>query len=115
MKTIESLQALKNKFDSDYERQNKELEYWQQQKNQMRLPQQGSKITLAFHGGIHNTSIELTEPNRSYSHSKQKKYGRVLQLMDFIILDEIKQITRKIKSLEDDFKKEALLILEGKS
>ena len=115
MKTINSLQLLKNSFDTKYDQLDKELEYWQQQKRQMRLPEQGSKITLSFHGGMHNTSIPLTEPNRSYSNTKQQKFGRVLQLIDFIILDEIKQVARKIKVLEDDFKKEALSILEGKS
>ena len=111
MKTIEALQSLKTKFNTEYEKLKKELDYWELQNRQMKLPDQHSQIHLSFSGGHISSSIALTEYTTSYKYRKKAKYGRVLQLFDFIILDEIKQVNRKIKALESAFKKEARKIL----
>jgi hypothetical protein len=105
---IKSIAVLKTKFEEKLSKLEVKLSYWEMNQIQMRLPTQSASIHLSFGGNPKNNSIELTEPTHSYRNTKQQKYSRVLELMDYIILDEIKQIKRSITSLESKYKSDIM-------
>lgn len=111
-KWLSKLEKARTDFITDRAGLQRNLEYWCLQNKLMKLPDQQSQIRLSLGCGDNSSQIELTEWTTSYKYRKKEKYGRVLQLMDYIILDEIKQAERAIFKLEEGYKENVACVIK---